>query len=525
MGRDYGHEPISRAEAEERADRLLAQVKLGQYRSAKEQEAARNAAEADRFEPPLFQTFAEEWLGRQMVTGGRAGKGLTDAGASDLRWRLAHLGGWFGGMSLDQIDEAEVERYAAAKRAAAPGEGGLGAVSVNKTLGTLEAILRTAVRYRHVERNVATGYRVMAPKHVAAHLETAAQMAALLKAADALDRARRGRRGHGYALLATLLLGGLRIGEAIELRWSDVNLAKGRMRVRGTKTANADRPIELLPPLREALTELKARRGGASGDRVFGTAKGGPESRGNLSRRLLRPAITAANEQLADLHEDPINPDLTLHGLRHTCASILLYLGEDPGHVADQLGHADPGFTYTRYRKRMRRIPGEEERIRRLVYGGPAACRGGVCRRLACSGGRCPAPASDRAPRLRGEGRRGSRGANGEGTGRCRADHEDRSGGEWRCQPQRSCERRTRSIAGGQNPGRRQTRKLAVCRRRRNQCNGRMAGQMAGRTGRSVRRWPPLVPSPELGSVGLCPRKSMSRLGLVGATDGSSCSG
>lgn len=232
------------------------------------------------------------------------------------------------------------------------------------------------MRYRRIDRNPVTGYRVSAPKYVAAHLETAAQMQALLDAADAMDRGRRGRVGHGRVLLTTLLLGGLRIGEAIELRWADVNLARGAIRVRGTKTAHADRRVEMLPPLREALAELKARRGGEPGHRVFGTRSGGAESRSNLGGRLLAPALAAANEALAEAGEDPINPELTLHGLRHTCASLLLYLWEEAGYVADQLGHADAGFTYSRYRKKMRRIPGEEERIRAFVHGAELVTRG-----------------------------------------------------------------------------------------------------------------------------------------------------
>jgi integrase len=371
LGRSWGPDAITAAVAAERAEVVMAQVRLGQYRSPRERAAAREAATAGRVEVPSFADFAAGWLDRQRVTGGRRGDGLTKAGLDDLSWRLAHLNGWFGGMRLDEVDEAEVERYAAAKRGAAPGSGGLGATSVNKTLGTLESIMRTAIRYRLIERNPAMGYRVAGSKYVAAHLETAAQMSALLTAAGEMDRGRRGRRGHGQALLSTLLIGGLRIGEAIELRWSDVNLARGTMRVRGTKTEHAERRLELLPPLREALAELKARRGGGPGDRVFGTVSGGPESRGNLGRRLLGPAVEAANVALAGAGEDSISPDLTLHGLRHTCASVLLYLGEDAGHVADQLGHADPGFTYTRYRKRMRRIPGEAERIRVLMFGEP----------------------------------------------------------------------------------------------------------------------------------------------------------
>ena len=50
-----------------------------------------------------------------------------------------------------------------------------------------------------------------------------------------------------------------------------------------------------------------------------------------------------------------------------------LYLGEEAGYVADQMGHADAGFTYSRYYKRFRRCHGEAEKIRALIHGRPVA--------------------------------------------------------------------------------------------------------------------------------------------------------
>lgn len=48
----------------------------------------------------------------------------------------------------------------------------------------------------------------------------------------------------------------------------------------------------------------------------------------------------------------------------------MLALGEEAGYVADQVGHADAGFTYSKYRKRIARRDGEPERLRALFYGG-----------------------------------------------------------------------------------------------------------------------------------------------------------
>ena len=50
-------------------------------------------------------------------------------------------------------------------------------------------------------------------------------------------------------------------------------------------------------------------------------------------------------------------------------SSYPLAVGEDPGHVMDQLGHADASFTLNVYRKAMSRRDGERERLRALVRG------------------------------------------------------------------------------------------------------------------------------------------------------------
>ena len=89
-------------------------------------------------------------------------------------------------------------------------------------LSRLEAILATAVRHRKIERNPVTGYRVPAARYVAAILDTAAQMTALLDGAGEPDEAGRLRREHGGHCSSRCLCEGLRIDEALSLRWRDV---------------------------------------------------------------------------------------------------------------------------------------------------------------------------------------------------------------------------------------------------------------------------------------------------------------
>lgn len=385
VGPHKGEGPITKAEAQQRADRILAQVALAQYRTKAERAAERAAREAE-VEVPVFAAFSDAWLERRKVLGGSRGKGLSESGRNDLTWRISHLQAWFGGMRLDEITEEEVERYATAKRAAKVREGGLGATSTNKTLACLEAIMKTAVRYRHVDRDPVDGYRVPTGKTRREIMYTAAQVEALLKAAGELDARRRGRRGHGRALIATMVFGGLRIGEVLALKWRDVDLASGVIRVRDGKTENSRRVVDILPPLRDELAELKARRSGGRDELVFGTATGRMDSPSNVRDRTFSVALKMANEALDEADEELIPAGLKPHGCRHSMISVLVAVGGsagyDIGHIADIVGHADPGFTLKTYRHRIRREGGELERLRVLFLGEPVEEIGGAAQSM-----------------------------------------------------------------------------------------------------------------------------------------------
>jgi integrase len=76
-----------------------------------------------------------------------------------------------------------------------------------------------------------------------AYLDRPEQIEALLLAATELDADAASRADRDTCLqrpmLATLIFGGLRISEALALRWRDVDLAGGRLRVAGSKPTPA----------------------------------------------------------------------------------------------------------------------------------------------------------------------------------------------------------------------------------------------------------------------------------------------
>jgi integrase len=98
---------------------------------------------------------------------------------------------------------------------------GLGAYAINRSISLLSRLLDEAVEYGHIVSNPAQGKkrRLKVPKPTRTWLE-------LHEAQAVLEAA-----GSHRALVATMMLGGLRVGELIALRWRDVDLAGGTIRV------------------------------------------------------------------------------------------------------------------------------------------------------------------------------------------------------------------------------------------------------------------------------------------------------
>ncbi|HUO70465.1 MAG TPA: tyrosine-type recombinase/integrase [Solirubrobacteraceae bacterium] len=152
--------------------------------------------------------------------------------------------------------------------------------------------------------------------------------------------------------------------------WRDVDLANGRFEVGRDKTDAGMREVDMLPLLREILTEHKAasRRTGPN-DPVFVTSTGRARSRDNLRHDVVDAVVAHANRLVEERGLQPLPLGITPHKLRHTFASILVAIGKDPTYVMQQLGHTDPAFTLRVYAHAMRRSEEERERLKALVEG------------------------------------------------------------------------------------------------------------------------------------------------------------
>lgn len=357
-------------EAEVALAHLIADVQRGVWEPLEAREP-----EVEPQEVPTFYDYAAMWLARQRIEGGRDGTGISETANEDFCWRLnKHLFPHFAALRLDQITVRTVLDYRLAKseeRALRPG-------TINKTLATLSRILDAAVDEELIAKNPAKGRNLNAGKPKRTRLDRTDHIVALIEAAGNLDLAE-GRRTPPWrrALVATLVLAGPRINETLALRWGDVDLANGRLIVRGTKTDAADREVDILPVLRDELLALAAARRGQDQDAlVFGSSRAGrryeggrKQSDSNIRTRVLRPAIEGANEKLAKEGLPALPDPLTPHSLRRTFASVLLMLDEPLPSVMAQMGHETAAMTLEVYAGVMRRSPTEKARLRAFVDG------------------------------------------------------------------------------------------------------------------------------------------------------------
>jgi integrase len=141
---------------------------------------------------------------------------------------------------------------------------------------------------------------------------------------------------------AVCAFAGLRISEALALRWQDVDFDSGMLHVHGTKTAASAAPVPMTGALVAELRSHRVRHPGVGEALVFTTVSGRAHSRHNAGRAI-RVAGDAAGLNPAGAKK--VSP----HDLRHSCAGLLLAAGVPAPKVAAILRHADARITMLVY--------------------------------------------------------------------------------------------------------------------------------------------------------------------------------
>ncbi|MGE0134649.1 MAG: tyrosine-type recombinase/integrase [Dehalococcoidia bacterium] len=257
-------------------------------------------------------------------------------------------GAWkasLGGVELRKLQPSQIQAALSEMRST-----GLAQRTVLHRFRVLKLALGHARDWRMVGVNQADSVKPPRPETPEMRTLSPVEAASLV---DALD-------GQWAQVVGFTLETGMRLGEVLGLKWSDVSFEPAYVQVQRSlgylpkrgryfkepKTPKARRRIALsaattamLRERRKGQIELRSDLGAEwnSLDLVFPTPMGDPQQVNNASSTFGRLAKAAGF------------PGLRFHDLRHTSASLLLAAGTNVKVVSERLGHATPAFTLSVY--------------------------------------------------------------------------------------------------------------------------------------------------------------------------------
>jgi integrase len=283
-----------------------------------------------------------------------------------------HIVPHIGTVKLAKLSGSQVNALYAklAETGRKDGKTGLSPMTIHHVHSCLHKACKDAVRWGHLPRNpldAADPPRKKGDDTKEMRTWTKEQLKAFLEAV-ADERL--------SALWHTIAMTGMRRGEAIGLRWSDVDLENARLSVRralipinrdvvvsAPKTAKGRRVIAVDPGTVEVLKRQAARQLDEQLDQgvtwvetglVFTRENGealDPESVSRYFRQAVKQSML---------------PQIRLHDLRHTHATLALQAGIHPKVVSERLGHATIAITLDTY---SHAIPAMQEEAAALIAG------------------------------------------------------------------------------------------------------------------------------------------------------------
>lgn len=298
----------------------------------------------------------------------RAGRVRANTIESYQRIVALHLKPHLGRVLARKLTAADVQAFVTER-----GRAGLSPAMVHHALVVLRMALSLAEDWNLVLRNVAkkvNGPMVERPDLPPLDADDTGKL---------LVAARQHRLGAVWYIAASL---GLRLGEILGLRWSDLDLDTGALTVRHQlafapppgdfasrallappKTKRGNRTLHLAPGLVALLRERKAAqarerlKAGAAWDNrlalAFTSLRGHPFDGRTVA------AIHAELCKTAGVRR------VRFHDLRHGAATLMLGAGVDVVNLSASLGHADVAFTLSRYAHATR--PKMDDAVGRLA--------------------------------------------------------------------------------------------------------------------------------------------------------------
>ena len=258
-----------------------------------------------------------------------------------------HIGPNIGDIPLEKLTSLDLQKFykkllaqGRVDRVEAKGQPkGLSAKTVRNIHQILSSALKLAQEQRLILSNPAEGCALPRVEHQEMKTLTTVQLASFFREA---------RESGVFELYYLELATGLRRGELLGLKWEDVDLDRGDLRVRRQvsringevveaplKTKNAYRTLPLAEDTVSVLKEQRRKVGNSPW--VFPSPNGGPISPDSVLHMLHRVLKRAGL------------PKVRFHDLRHTFATLALQNGVDVKTVSGMLGHFSAGFTLDTY--------------------------------------------------------------------------------------------------------------------------------------------------------------------------------
>lgn len=256
-----------------------------------------------------FAEFADQYLETYAKVNKSEKSWKTDA------YYLKYMKNFFGKFYLDEINALDIEKYKAERL-----KQGVKKSTVNRCLAIIRKMLNLAVDGKLISNDQKIKIKFFSEKD---------NLMERIINREEEDRLLEASSGYLKPILIVALNTGMRLGEILNLKWSQIDLRAREIRVEKTKSKKI-RLIFINAILQEELMRLKQKRG--AGEYLF------------LNPKTGKPLTTVKRAFKGACRRAGIS-NMRFHDLRHTFATRLVQRGVDLITVKELLGHSSVTIT------------------------------------------------------------------------------------------------------------------------------------------------------------------------------------